>query len=386
MTLPLPCAYDMRHKIVHLFSALAVEAPPGLKMKAQRIISLAQRAFLMGALLVLVSGCSSLRYYRQAVAGQYEIISRQEPIEKILARTNTSPELRAKLLLVQELRVFAERDLKLKPDGHYTRYADLGRRHVVWNVTAAPEFSLEPHEWWYPVVGRLDYRGFFSESAARDYAGQLARKGEDVHVGGVDAYSTLGWFKDPVLNTFIHDEPFDLADTLFHELAHQRVFASGDTDFNEAFATTVAREGVRRWLARCGNETTRTKYETSLRQEEQFVTLVMEAREELKRVYDGATSADAQRAGKARTVAQLRADYETLKTTWQGDTHYDAWFRQPLNNAQLNTVATYHHLVPVFELLLQDAGGDLEKFYAEAAGLAKLLKEKRRIRMDELAR
>ena len=355
-------------------------------MKADRTVSFAQRAILLGALLVLADGCSSLRYYRQAVAGQYEIISRQEPIEKILTRTNTSPELRAKLLLVQELRVFAEHDLKLKPDGHYTRYADLGRRHVVWNVTAAPEFSLEAHEWWYPVVGRLDYRGFFSESAARAYAAQLARTGEDVHVGGVDAYSTLGWFKDPVLNTFIHDEPFDLADTLFHELAHQRVFASGDTDFNEAFATTVAREGVRRWLARCGNETTRKKYETSLRQEGQFVALVMEAREKLKRVYDSAAPADTRRAGKAHTVAQLRADYEKLKASWQGDTHYDAWFRQPLNNAQLNTVATYHDLVPIFELFLQDADGDLEKFYAQASGLAKLSKEKRRSRMDEMAR
>lgn len=354
-------------------------------MKANQTGLFAQRALALGALLLLAGGCSSLRYYRQAAAGQYEIIKLQEPIEKILARTNTSPALRAKLQLVQECRTFAECDLRLKTDGHYTRYADLGRRHVVWNVNAAPEFSLEPRQWWYPVVGRLKYRGFFSESAAREYGAQLAQTGEDVYVGGVDAYSTLGWFRDPVLNTFIHDEPFDLADTLFHELAHQRVFASGDTDFNEAFATTVASEAVRRWLVRRGDEMLRKKYETSLRREEQFVALVMKAREELKLVYGGEAPVSTRRAGKAETVARLRASYEKLKASWNGDPRYDAWFRQPLNNAQLNTVATYYHLVPAFQRLLADCGGDLEKFYAQAERLAKLPKEKRQAQMEQLA-
>ncbi len=357
-------------------------------MKAAQIRSLALRALVLGA-LVLAGGCGSFRYYGQAVAGQYQILKLQEPIEKIMARTHTSPALRAKLQLVQECRAFAERDLQLKVDGHYTRYADLGRRHVVWNVTAAPEFSLEPRQWWYPVVGRLEYRGFFSESAARNYAAQLARTGEDVYVGGVDAYSTLGWFKDPVLNTFLQQEPFepfDLADTLFHELAHQRVFASGDTDFNEAFATTVASEGVSRWLARRGDEKLRIKYETSLRREEQFVALVMKAREELKLVYGGEAPASTRHAGKAETVARLRARYEQLKASWNGDPRYDAWFRQPLNNAQLNTVATYYHLVPAFQRLLANYSGDLGKFYSESEGLAKLPKEKRQEQMRKLTR
>ena len=356
-------------------------------MKVAQIGLFALRALTLGALLLQSGGCSSFRYYGQAVAGQYQILKLQEPIEKILARTNTSAALRAKLRLVQECRALAECELQLKADGHYTRYADLGRRHVVWNVTAAPEFSLEPRQWWYPVVGRLEYRGFFSESAARHYAAKLARTGEDVFVGGVDAYSTLGWFKDPVLNTFLQQEPFepfDLADTLFHELAHQRVFASGDTDFNEAFATTVATEGVRRWLARRGDEKLRAKYETSLRQEAEFVALVMQAREELKLVYGGKPLVSSQRAGKAETVARLRANYEQLKASWKGDTRYDTWFQQPLNNAQLNTVATYYHLVPAFQRLLANCGGDLEKFYAKSEGLAKLPKEKRQEQMRKL--
>lgn len=359
------------------------------KVKAHQTGLIALHALALGALLLQSGGCSSLRYYGQAVAGQYEILQLQEPIEKILARTNTSPTLRAKLQLVQECCAFAGRVLQLKADGHYTRYADLGRRHVVWNVTAAPEFSFEPRQWWYPVVGRLEYRGFFSESAARHYAAQLARTGEDVYVGGVDAYSTLGWFKDPVLNTFLQQEPFepfDLADTLFHELAHQRVFASGDTDFNEAFATTVASEGVSRWLARRGDEKLRIKYETSLRREEQFVALVMKAREELKLVYGGEAPASTRHAGKAETVARLRARYEQLKASWNGDPRYDAWFRQPLNNAQLNTVATYYHLVPAFQRLLANYSGDLGKFYSESEGLAKLPKEKRQEQMRKLTR
>lgn len=352
-----------------------------------------RRLILLGcaALLLLVGGCGSIHYYGQAVAGQYEILSRREPIQKVIARSDTKPDLRAKLQLVLELRAFAERDLKLKTDGHYDRYADLGRRYVVWNVYAAPELSVEPKRWWYPVVGRLKYRGFFSEQDARDYGARLARDGFDVHVGGVEAYSTLGWFEDPVLNTFIHHRAPDLAETLFHELAHQRVFASGETDFNEAFATAVAEEGVRRWLAAHGDAKARADYETELRRQNQFVALVLHAREELKLVYgekphstnDHATIAD-QRARKAEVIAKLRAGHEQLKASWGGDTDYDQWFQKPINNARLNTIATYHHLVPAFQKLLENSGGDLEKFYAEATVLAKLRKEERQQRMAAL--
>src|SRR5688572_2864933 len=157
-----------------------------------------RRVILFIALAGLISGCGTVGYYRQAISGQYEILDRREPIQTVLARTNTSPALREKLQLVLGLREFAERELHLKTDGHYAKYADLGRRYVVWNVYAAPEFSLEPKKWWYPIVGKLKYRGFFSEKEARECADGLAKKGYDVHVGGVDAYSTLGFFKDPV--------------------------------------------------------------------------------------------------------------------------------------------------------------------------------------------
>ena len=347
---------------------------------------------MIGAVAALLTGCDTVRYYKQAAAGQYEIIAKREPIPTVLARTNTPPKLREKLQLVLGLREFAEHELHLQTDGHYAKYADLGRRYVVWNVYAAPEFSLEPKKWWYPIVGSLKYRGFFAEQDAKDYGAQLAKKGFDVYVGGVDAYSTLGWFKDPVLNTFIHHPPAELAETLFHELAHQRVFASGDTDFNEAFATCVGEEGARRWLARQSDAKARADYDLELRRKEQFVALIMRAREKLKTVYDEesnsaphtAASIVDQRAGKDAILMQLRADYEALKADWGGYAGYDIWFQRPLNNAHLNTVATYQHFVPAFEQLLARHGGDLQKFYADAKALAALPKEKRHAQMAVL--
>jgi predicted aminopeptidase len=357
-----------------------------------------RRVIFFCSITLLITGCSSVGYYRQAISGQYEILAKREPIPEIIARADTRPALRDKLQLVLDIRAFAERELHLKTDGHYAKYADLGRRYVVWNVYASPEFSLEQKKWWYPVVGSLKYRGFFSEKDARECGARLAKEGYDVCVGGVDAYSTLGFFKDPVLNTFIHNAPPDLAETLFHELAHQRVFAKGDTDFNEAFATAVGEEGARRWLAVRGDEKARADYELELRRKDQFVALVMNACEELKRVYGeesghsprttqkpGSESlVNAKRARKAEVIATLRADYMKLKTSWGGYSGYDNWFKRPINNAQLNTVATYQTLAPAFQQLLAQNGGDLQKFYADAKALANLSKEQRQEHMAKL--
>jgi predicted aminopeptidase len=359
---------------------------------------LLRRGLLIVACWTLLAGCKTARYYQQAVAGQYEILARREPIETVLSRTNTSPALREQLQLVLELRRFAATNLHLPIDGQYAKYADLGRRHVVWNVYAAPEFSLEPRKWWYPVVGRQKYRGYFSEPDARACGVQLAQEGYDVYVGGVDAYSTLGWFKDPVLNTFIHDDPAELAELLFHELAHQRVFAPSDTDFNEAFATTVGEEGARRWLASRGDTTARAAYEAHLRRDAKFVALVLRAREELQQVYGEESGhkprrqpvpgseplVAARRADKAAVLDRLRSNYEKLKISWGGYAGYDPWFQRPINNAQLNTVATYYTLVPAFQRMLANHGGHLQKFYAEAKATASLPKEKRQERMAAL--
>jgi Predicted aminopeptidase len=353
-------------------------------------------AFLFVVALIL-TGCQTVSYYKQAIQGQYQIWACRRPIEELIADPKTSQALKEKLRLVLKMREFAEKDLKLPVNGHYLRYADVQRRFVVWNAHAAPEFSLEPKTWWYPIVGSLKYRGYFSEKHARAYGKTLEKKGFDVYVGGVEAYSTLGWFKDPVLNTFIHHAEADLAEILFHELAHQRVFASGDTDFNEAFATAVAEEAVRRWLRSTGDSAACQKYLEDLQRHDAFVRLVKNARRDLKALYDEEAAASnpgnhqsaaqlnaRKRQEKHRVLARLQEDHQRLKATWGGSSNYDNWFRGPLNNAQLNTVDTYYHLVPAFHRLLRASEGNLEKFYDEASRLANLRKQERHRQLEML--
>lgn len=339
----------------------------------------------------LAGGCNTVGYYGQAFRGQHELWSRQKPIHALLASPATPAPLKERLALVLSLRNFAEKELRLPANGHYLRYADLGRRFVVWNVYAAPEFSLTPKSWWYPVVGKLDYRGYFSEQKARDYAASLEQKGFDVYIGGVTAYSTLGWFHDPVLNTFIHEGDADLAELLFHELAHQRLFLPGDTDFNEAFATAVAEEGARRWMESRNDLTALEEYRVQARRTEQFVELVSDARQKLALIYTNtpgahiATQSFTLRTGKRKTLLELREGYAQLKANWGGSKSYDEWFRRSLNNAQLNTVDTYYRLVPAFRRVLRLHEGNLEAFYAEIESLRKLDKPGRRARLEEIA-
>ena len=206
--------------------------------------------WIFSALIIVtaVSGCKTLTYYSQAVHGEYQILAHRQSIDKLIANPKTPAKLRQQLELVEQLRAFAKTELKLPVDKSYDKYVDIHRKYVVWDVQAAPEFSLEAKTWRYPFVGSLAYRGYFSEKSARECGDRLAKQGFDVYVDGVDAYSTLGWFKDPLLSTFIDTSEAELAEVLFHELGHKRVFAAGDTDFNEAFATTVGQEGDNRWL------------------------------------------------------------------------------------------------------------------------------------------
>ncbi len=362
-----------------------------------------RRRWLLGGLLSLVlvtslTGCQALSFYKQAIQGQCQIYWTQRPIAKVLKDAETPEAVKEKLGLILTLRTFAEQELGLRPNGHYLKYADLQRRFVVWNVYAAPELSLDPKRWWYPMVGRLKYRGFFSEKAARHYGSELAKEGLDVFVGGVEAYSTLGWFRDPVLNTFLHHKPADLAEIVFHELTHQKVFAKGDTDFNEALATAVGEEGVHRWLATLGNTNAVQEYLLAQERNEEFVHLVMAARNELKQLYGDEENPEAKggtspstsdrwkREQKQKIITRLKADYARLKSDWGGYSSYDRWFSQPINNAQINTIATYYDLVPYFRRLLEREKGDLKQFYAVVEKLAELKgKDERHEALKKLA-
>jgi predicted aminopeptidase len=360
------------------------------------------RLILLLAAVVILSGCETAKFYTQAAHGQYEVLSNRRSCDKLIADARTSTELKGKLILAGQICNFAEFELKLPARGDYRRYADIGRRFVVWNVSATPEFSLEAKTWWYPMIGRQDYRGYFSEDAAHAAAGQLMKNQYDACVEGVEAYSTLGFFSDPLLNTFIGHGEASLAEILFHEIAHQQVFAPGDTDFNEAFATTVGQEGVRRWLRAQKKDTSLARYEIGLRRNLQFVHLVGDTRKKLETLYgDERTASGKIKAGKGdkhrisseelrqekdRVFDELRAGYMRLKNDWDGDDSYDEWFARDLNNAKLNSVATYYDLVPAFERLLAAYQGNLAQFYSAAKRLSRLPKAERRRRLESFLR
>jgi predicted aminopeptidase len=340
-----------------------------------------RRALLIVAVLVAITvafcGCQSVSFYKQAIGGELHILTHQKPIKELLASTNTSDGLKHKLDVVLQARQFAETNLHLATDKQYLKYVDLHREFAVWNVNAAPPLTLEPKRWWYPFVGKASYRGYFNRDAAKKYGAELKKKGYDVYISSVETYSTLGWFHDPVLNTFITEPDADLVEILFHELAHQRVFIPGDTDFNEAFATAVGEEGVRRWLER--DPAAYAKYQRDREQEAVFVDLILECRDKLEAMYDDPRLTDAVKLQRKKEIIdEMRAKHDKVKNEkWGGHSRYQHWFSSEINNAKLNTVAAYYTLVPAFRALLKANDGDMEKFYRAVEQLGKMPKQKR---------
>lgn len=324
------------------------------------------------ALLAAAAGCSTVGYYAQSIHGHFAVLKEARPIDEVVADPGTPDSLRERLKRAGEMRDFASKELQLPDNRSYRSYADLKRPFVVWNVFAAPELSLELKQWCYPVVGCAGYRGYFDRAAAEQAAEQLRSEGYETNVSGVPAYSTLGWFSDPLLNTFIGGTEGQLAGLVFHELAHQVVFVGGDTTFNESFATAVEREGVRRWLQTHGDDRSRRAYAEYAQRRSQFIGLLLDCRRQLDALYRSGVSADEKRAGKQRLFAALRADYARLRAEWGGYAGYDRFFAQDLNNAHLGAVGAYNDLVPAFEALLAQSGGDFARFYKEVSRLASM--------------
>jgi predicted aminopeptidase len=332
------------------------------------------RAALTVTLVAISSvGC----YLLQSAQGQLALMSKREPIARVIEKPSTPPALRAQLKEVTAIRDFATRELGLPDNGSYRSYADLGRPYVVWNVVAAPEFSVDPKEWCYPVVGCVAYRGYFSEQRARRFGTRLHSEGLDVVVGGVAAYSTLGHFNDPVLNTMMGWNDVELAAIVFHELTHQLLYVPNDSSFNEALATTVEEEGVRRWLHSQGRDADLAKHLEQQAHYLKVIDLLTATRAELREIYASGMTPDHMREKKRAAFADMRASYAALKTGWGGHAPFESWFAEDLNNAHLASIATYFSCVPGFERELKAAGGDLAVFYARVRELAKLDQEKR---------
>lgn len=338
--------------------------------------------WLAAALLgVCLGGCTSVSldvpYYWQSIRGHWNLLRAATPIDEVLARPDLDPALRERLRLVQSIRRYASEHLGLPDNGSYTRYADLHRPFALWNVFAAPEFSLELKRWCFPVAGCVGYRGYYAQADAQAYAEQLRAQGLDVYVAGIPAYSTLGWFDDPVLNTFINYPPPELARLIFHELAHQLLYVKGDTTFNESFATTVEEIGVLRWLDDRGDPAMRSSYLQYNERRRQFVALLTRYRDRLADLYKSAQTDDERRAAKASVFEALQRDYQALKADWGGYSGYDRWFGQKLNNAQLGSVSSYTQFGPAFMRLYHASGDDLPAFFHRVREIAAMDKAER---------
>lgn len=331
-----------------------------------------------------LAGCSNIGYYAQAIGGHIQLMRATQPISDVLQDPASDPALAKKLAEVQAMREFASRELGLPDNNSYRSYADVGRPYVVWNVFATPEFSLEPKRWCVPVAGCVNYRGYYDREDAERLAAELREEGYDTFVGGVAAYSTLGYFDDPVLNTFLRLGTLEVARTVFHELAHQLIYVRDDSTFNESFATTVEKAGMRRWLARHGTPEQRAAFELQQQRKAAFTGLIRDGREKAVALYASNGFAERKRDAKAELFGALRQDYTRLKAGWGGYSGYDRFFGEGLNNAKLASLALYSELVPAFDRLLKIENHDLPRFYQRVATLAALDKEARRRALTEL--
>lgn len=326
-------------------------------------------ALVLGGLVlggVLVSACA-FPYYMQAIGGQVGLLRQRVPIEEVIADPAYDAGTRDQLGVVIELREFAVGELGLPDNGSYTTFVDLGRDFVVWNVIAAEEFSVDPETWCFPVAGCVSYRGYFDRSRAESFAERLRERGLDTFTGGSRAYSTLGHFSDPVLNTMLNRGAVDVAATLFHELAHQRLYVRDDTDLSESFATAVEQYAVEQWLERGDQSEALEQYRSRLARQREFAGLVARQRERLAGVFAAGEDVATMRRAKSESFDLMRAEYEELKSGWGGSGDYDGWFAGDLNNASLVAVTSYQRWVAGLRSRLESLGP--EAFYLEVEAL-----------------
>jgi predicted aminopeptidase len=338
------------------------------------------RASLVIAAACALAGCGTL-YVAQAARGQLQILNARKPIARVIADPDTDAALKQRLEEVRLAREFASRELGLPNNKSYTSYADLKREFVTWTVVATPEFSVKPREWCFPIVGCVSYRGYFRKASAEKYAASLQLEGLDVMVGGVPAYSTLGKFNDPILNTMMGYGDDELASIIFHELSHQVVYVAGDTSFNESFAVAVEQEGLARWLKFRGREKDLGRYQKRRVRQAESMALVSRYRGELEQAYQAPGTDAGKRERKRAVFARLVAELRALGQKYGVESALAAELDGRPNNARLASLSAYSECVPGFERLLAEQGHDLPRFFDEVRALAKLPRDERRARV-----
>jgi predicted aminopeptidase len=350
----------------------AFAAGGGRHLAMPRKVARLALAVLALAALAALGGCTTTLYLLQAANGEWHVMHSRQPIVQVIDDPAAPEPLIRELAEVRAARNFASRALALPDNDSYRTYVRIDRPYVVWNVVAAPALSIEPKEWCFPIAGCVAYRGYFKEKRASAFAADLKRRGYDVVIEGVPAYSTLGKLPDPVMSTMMRYGSEELAAMIFHELAHQLLYVQDDSRFNEAFAVTVEDEGLKRWLESKGQSAHIAQLERQRDEDAQFIVLLRHTRIRLAQLY----ASDAPRETKLRRkqetfttlTAQIRALERSLGVRFPD---YDSWIANGLNNAQLASVSTYYDCVPGFQRLLQRENGDLPRFYAAARELAR---------------
>ncbi|QWT21749.1 aminopeptidase [Bacillus sp. NP157] len=334
------------------------------------------------AMLALLTGCRSLGYYAHVTHGQVALLSARKPIDTVIADPKTPDKVRQRLAIARDARAFASRALDLPANRSYTYYVQLDRPWVAWNVFATPELSVDPVVHCFPFAGCVSYRGYFRRDLADREAARQQALGHDVSIGDVPAYSTLGWFADPVLSSMLGWGDDDLAGTVFHELAHQKIYVKNDSSFNESYASFVEEEGVREWRAAKGMPPPDPRGDQLAAS---FTREVLALRNELKAMYALPMDDEAKRVAKAEAFTVFRGRYLAWRANEAGgDRRYDRWMAQPLNNAQLLPFGLYDQWKGAFATLFEQSGRNWPAFYAAVQKLAAMPPETRTERLKAL--
>jgi predicted aminopeptidase len=335
--------------------------------------------------LCLASGCNTVGYYAQSIQGHLSLMGQRESIQDLLNHKNLDKKHRHQLETALSIRQYASEHLHLPENGSYSSYVKLDQPYIVWNVFATPELSMQPHHWCFPIVGCVAYRGYYSEKKAAHFAASLKDQGLDVFVGGSPAYSTLGWFDDPILSSMMNRGNILLAELIFHELSHQVLYFKNDVAFNEAFADSVGEFGVYQWLSDTQPEAL-SRYKIWLTRKDEFLQLIHQTTSQLRTLYSSNLENHDKRIQKKEIIQSLRDQYSDLKTQWKGFSGYDKWFESPINNARLASIAVYRDRVPDFNRWINACDGDLERYYASMKTLKNFDASERHQRLRNIAK
>jgi len=335
------------------------------------------RTFFSLTILLLLNACSDFGYYWHTSTGHIALMNQRVYIDNILEDPDLDPKFRERLLLVKAIRVFSVETLALPESGSYNNYVQLDRAYALQNLFAAAEFSTDLYLWCYPIVGCAGYRGYYDAEMLASYVEQLKAQNFDTYVGNVPAYSTLGWFDDPVLSSFIYWPDYRLAGLLFHELSHQRIYIKNDTQFNESLAVAVQQAGTELWLKTSQHGQQLEEYRRWIEYQGEVITLIKETRETLAELYRSDDDEVSMREQKQLILAGSRDNYAALALRLNYRDGFANWFAGNLNNARLGSVSAYHAQTPAFLAILKAQNYDFEAFFKTVESISKLDKSAR---------